>query len=171
MTFFFSLSASILYIVNSSAQHETPIPLNFIEQLNKIFWSSKKKTNHKYEYKKQFCKPILWVYARIPGCTRSPPYSIGAGYLFLTHYSQISTGDHLVSCVAPITAAVCLHRQASVRKHSMCPKPGLQRKKLIFAGSMAVVARRIVKSSWFVHDFCHGNVLWQGIGLRLLSLH
>lgn len=40
----FTLSASFLSIVNSSAQHETPIPLNFTEQLNKNELSSKKKT-------------------------------------------------------------------------------------------------------------------------------
>lgn len=56
-------------------------------------------------------------------------------------HKEITTGDHLFSCVA---VHVCT-TQASIRKHSMCPKLGLHRKKLIFAGSTAEVARGIVR--------------------------
>lgn len=167
---FFSLSASILYTVKSSAQHETPIPLNFIEQLNKNVWSSKKKTKLKNEHKEQFCKP----------CCGSMQGYLGAYGALLTAlvqasssqhiiHKEITTGDHLLSCVAGITAPVYVcTTQAGIRKPSMCPKLGLHRKKLI-CWFHCWGCQRNCQSSWFVHDFCHGNVLWQWIGLRLLS--
>lgn len=55
----FSLSANTLYIINSSAQHVTPIPLNFIEQLNKNELSSKKKTNLHMSTKNSFVSPVV----------------------------------------------------------------------------------------------------------------
>lgn len=58
--FIFTLSASFLSIVNSSAQHETPIPLNFIEQLNKNELSSKEKT--KISTKNSFVSLCVGLY-------------------------------------------------------------------------------------------------------------
>lgn len=61
-------------------------------------------------------------------------------------HKEITTGDHLLSCVSGITAAVYVcTTQAGIGKYSMCPKLGLHRKKLIFAGSTAEVARGIVR--------------------------
>lgn len=105
----FSLSASILYIVNSPAQHETPIPLNFIEQLNKNELSSKKTPKHKYEHKEQFCKSCcgsmqgcLGAYGALltPLVQATPSWHIGVSH------KEITTGDLLTSCAACVVAAV-----------------------------------------------------------------
>lgn len=129
----FTLGASFLYIVNSSAQLETPIPLNFIEQLNKNELSSKRKTKPKAWAQRIVLWALLWLHARMPGCIWSPPYSTGVGNPFSTRVShkELTTGDVLISCGACIIAAdsVCLQRQTCIIKHSMCPKPDLLREK------------------------------------------
>lgn len=110
----FTLGASFLYIVNSSAQLETPIPLNFIEQLNKNELSSKRKTKPKAWAQRIVLWALLWLHARMPGCIWSPPYSTGVGNPFSTRVShkELTTGDVLISCGACIIAvdSVCLHR-------------------------------------------------------------
>lgn len=118
---FFSLSASILYTVNSSAQHETPNPLNFIEQLNKNLWSSKKKTKLKCEHKEQFCKPCrvsMLGYLGAYGALLTPLVQATSSWHSVNE--EIITGDHLVSCVAGITAAVYVCTDKTALESTPC---------------------------------------------------
>lgn len=111
----FSLSANTLYIINSSAQHVTPIPLNFIEQLNKNELSSKKKTNLHMSTKNSFVSPVVGPCKDAWVCME--PSFVGAGFPFLTRVShkEITTGDHLISCATCMKTAVyvCTGKPAS----------------------------------------------------------
>lgn len=119
----FSLSASILYIVNSSAQHETPIPLNFIEQLNKNELSSKKRTKLKYEHKEQFCKPCC---GSMQGCLGAygalftPLVQATPSWHVSVSRKDITTGYLLISCVACIIAAVYVCTGKSALESTPC---------------------------------------------------
>lgn len=86
-------------------------------------------------------------------------------HLLDTLFANNHRSSSCVLCGSYYSSSLCLQRQAGIRKHSMCPKPGLQRKKLIFAGSTALVARGIVRvldlfMTFSMRMFCGSELVW-----------